>query len=322
MIIKAGTVVNDLEAVAPYYLDDGHLVWVCRCGRCGQLADVKDEYLRQKKKETCGCHRLWALVGKVFGHWEVIGWKRVDEKDRKTTLSRSLLQVKCSICGKESWKTWDAVRQAHPCFCQTVNAPKEKQRHPSIVDLTGKRFGKLTVIGLNQGHDKHSHNAIWDCVCDCGKTKSLPSNCLTRKKEKVGIRPSCGCTRSPDLTGRKFGMLTVVAPLGSRNGLRIWSCLCDCGNFVCLDSSRVKETKSCGCANGWRDHTGEKHGMLTVVSEVKERGPAGARRWLCLCDCGGSTIVDSGNLERQNSCGCRGNLKRTRYLTPDSSSRG
>jgi len=53
------------------------------------------------------------------------------------------------------------------------------------------------------------------------------------------------------------------------------------------------------------DLTGQRFEMLTVL----ERAPndnSGGTRWRCLCDCGGATIVTSGNLRhrKQKSCGC------------------
>jgi hypothetical protein len=53
-------------------------------------------------------------------------------------------------------------------------------------DLTGKRFGKLTVIerAENNTNDKYVH---WLCKCDCGNTKVICSSYLTR-----GATKTCG----------------------------------------------------------------------------------------------------------------------------------
>ena len=57
-----------------------------------------------------------------------------------------------------------------------------------IQDLTGKKFGRWTVIEY-AGIDKH-HNALWLCECSCeNKTRKIViSNNLKR-----GISKSCGC---------------------------------------------------------------------------------------------------------------------------------
>lgn len=53
------------------------------------------------------------------------------------------------------------------------------------------------------------------------------------------------------------------------------------------------------------DLTGKKFGRLTVIERV-ENAKYGQIRWLCKCDCGGTTISRSYNLKsgRAKSCGC------------------
>jgi hypothetical protein len=59
--------------------------------------------------------------------------------------------------------------------------------------------------------------------------------------------------RKIDLTGEKYGRLTVLEDTGKRNkcGHVIWECLCECGNVVDVESHCLKNnnTKSCGCLN-------------------------------------------------------------------------
>lgn len=56
-----------------------------------------------------------------------------------------------------------------------------------IIDLTGMKFGKWTVIELtDKGNRKETR---WLCKCDCGKIKSVDSACLRNGKTK-----SCGCS--------------------------------------------------------------------------------------------------------------------------------
>ena len=43
-----------------------------------------------------------------------------------------------------------------------------------FVDLTGQRFGNLTVIE-RRGSDKYK-NALWLCKCDCGNEVLIKSN--------------------------------------------------------------------------------------------------------------------------------------------------
>lgn len=55
------------------------------------------------------------------------------------------------------------------------------------IDLTGKRFGKLTVASRAE---KVKYNQYWNCLCDCGITKAIIGIALTS-----GGTVSCGCHR-------------------------------------------------------------------------------------------------------------------------------
>ena len=54
-----------------------------------------------------------------------------------------------------------------------------------------------------------------------------------------------------DLTGQKFGRLTVIRDSGLRasNGSVKWECLCECGNICYKIGSSLKSNhvQSCGC---------------------------------------------------------------------------
>jgi hypothetical protein len=58
----------------------------------------------------------------------------------------------------------------------------------NLIDLTGQRFGRLTVI---EKAPSRSSNARWLCRCDCGKTTTVLGTTLRR-----GESISCGCFRA------------------------------------------------------------------------------------------------------------------------------
>ena len=61
-----------------------------------------------------------------------------------------------------------------------------------IKDFTGKRVGKLTVVGFSHLDDANA--ARWLCQCDCGNTCLVTGGELSRKPRNV--RPkSCGCSQ-------------------------------------------------------------------------------------------------------------------------------
>lgn len=66
-------------------------------------------------------------------------------------------------------------------------------------DLTGKRFGRLTVIERVLHHNIKTRNAIWRCKCDCGNVTEVVGTCLSNGKST-----SCGCFRHELLKARKI----------------------------------------------------------------------------------------------------------------------
>ena len=102
-----------------------------------------------------------------------------------------------------------------------------------LIDITGKRFGKLVVLHrLDKSHNVHG-NAQWTCQCDCGNQCIRSIGELKRSK-----CASCGCftgellsrPKVVDLLGKRFGNLTVIGREKSVNHRVMWRCLCDCGN--------------------------------------------------------------------------------------------
>jgi len=58
-------------------------------------------------------------------------------------------------------------------------------------DLTGERFGKLTVLALSHRVKRVGIAIYWRCRCDCGKESTHQGANL-----KSGATTSCGCVRS------------------------------------------------------------------------------------------------------------------------------
>lgn len=117
-----------------------------------------------------------------------------------------------------------------------------------------------------------------------------------------------------DLTGQKYGRLTVIEEVARKGYTRKWLCRCECGNetIVTQPNLRNGHTTSCGCVQREKtsksnaaDLTGKKLGKLTVVERV---GTAKNRKviWLCKCECGNTTEVQSDKLlsGETTSCGC------------------
>lgn len=148
-------------------------------------------------------------------------------------------------------------------------------------DLTGQRFGRLTVIerAEDQVSDKGKHQTMWLCECDCGNKSIVRASHLTD-----GRIQSCGCYRYDavfnDLVGKRFGRLVVLERAESKilsngNIKTMWLCRCDCGNtsVVRADSLMGGKTTSCGCYLRERQikHGGYKDRLYHVWHNMKDR---------------------------------------------------
>lgn len=124
-----------------------------------------------------------------------------------------------------------------------------------FIDLTGQKFGRLTVIKRADVKLKRGEAVRWVCKCDCGNTKIISRNSLCSHHTK-----SCGCLNKEkrvsnkliDISGQKFGRLTVLKRVDGKKGKRgFWICKCECGNLHEVYGSVLRngDTRSCGCLN-------------------------------------------------------------------------
>ncbi|MEB7320988.1 hypothetical protein NEM91_03435 [Staphylococcus haemolyticus] len=56
----------------------------------------------------------------------------------------------------------------------------------NIRDKTGKKYGRLTVLNLSK--KRSGRKTYWNCICECGNTVEVRSDCL-------GTTLSCGCLK-------------------------------------------------------------------------------------------------------------------------------
>lgn len=84
-----------------------------------------------------------------------------------------------------------------------------------LIDLTGKQFGRLTVI-CRSGSSKNE--SMWLCRCQCGEKVSVGSSSLRR-----GLTRSCGCIASERMLKRHIEAGDRAIPGADRSKLYyIW----------------------------------------------------------------------------------------------------
>lgn len=126
------------------------------------------------------------------------------------------------------------------------------------IDLTGRVFGSLKVLYETSPYVSPNgySQLMWHCECECGRFCDVMGTHLLS-----GHTTSCGCKQTSklhprkarDLTGNRFGMLTVMHRMPNRqvgkNSRVVWHCRCDCGKETDVLALLLCEglVKSCGC---------------------------------------------------------------------------
>lgn len=210
------------------------------------------------------------LVRCVCGDYELRVSEEINDslgryEDRCVKCRHKLkLQGKSMEDGKQGrhWKTSPPLRRI----------PKDTP------DLTGIKFGQLTVVGLYAvGTGKYG---LWIVRCACGdyetrkarsiKTQSAkddstaccsqcrtpsPGSIVTASRKRPAKR-HWGDTkppvipvpeRIPDFTGAIFGQLTVIGHYADCNGQ--WVVQCDCGSYELRSTKTVRRQNPNSCCN-------------------------------------------------------------------------
>lgn len=119
-------------------------------------------------------------------------------------------------------------------------------------DLTGQRFGRLTVLEMIWRVNK---TTLCRCLCDCG------AETIVRNADLLsGHTQSCGClqreaiteSNTKDFTGlaSEWGIQIIEPHQQNKRGVWLWKCKCGfCGNYFYELPAHIMDgsQKSCGC---------------------------------------------------------------------------
>lgn len=121
-----------------------------------------------------------------------------------------------------------------------------------VIDISGEKFGKLSVV--RKVESQKGTNALWLCRCDCGN-EIIVNGYLLRS----GMKTNCGCEPKfnsgrfvkgegiKDISGKRFGKLTVLSLDKVKNNRTYWWVKCDCGTIKSVRGDTLKVITSCGC---------------------------------------------------------------------------
>ena len=126
-------------------------------------------------------------VGNVYGYLTVIA-------PAPSRGGRAIWKCKCK-CGNECEVSGKLLRSGQTKSCGCLKSEKTIQRNMERGggDLTGQRFGKLTVLRFEKwlDHGNGHRDRMWRCKCDCG------NECIVNHRYlRFGDTESCGCTKS------------------------------------------------------------------------------------------------------------------------------
>ncbi|MFA5158557.1 MAG: HNH endonuclease signature motif containing protein [Patescibacteria group bacterium] len=138
------------------------------------------------------------IVGKRFGR--LIVEKEAEPRwVGKNKSKHYFYKCKCD-CGKILIALRDSLLSGGKRSCGCLL--KENASRIHIIDLSGKRFGRLRVISEIPEKRGDGGRVIWHCICDCGKEKDIPSGRL-----RSGNVKSCSCGQVENL--KHLALLTA-----------------------------------------------------------------------------------------------------------------
>lgn len=121
-----------------------------------------------------------------------------------------------------------------------------------IVELTGRVFGRLTVLSFSHLGDA----AYWLCQCECGEKKAVRGWALTGGRTR-----SCGCLRED----RK----REPRQPGKYAGCGVYSIVCN-GEICYIGSTKSLTRRRLGHINMMRTHTHNNRNLQSIFNDFGE----------------------------------------------------
>lgn len=198
------------------------------------------------------------ISGIRFGN--LIAVRRVGTKVLFSGKKRALWRFKCD-CGGSTVTMINISKKTKNNGCSSCLRDRKVAigkttpiRYGPRVDITGKVFGSLTVVGIEEGRK-------WKCVCKCGTVIIRDAGELRGSLKRGRSLLECkNCEKLKfDLVGTRFGRLLVTALVEATKSGNVWLCQCDCGGTSLRPTSQLKKTKTSGCKDCERLRRAEIH---------------------------------------------------------------
>lgn len=195
------------------YLRDGERDIELTCTLCGAVYHKKFSTGHNKWSElrkTCTCQTIVRedtgkpcavrnddpqYLGKVYGDYKVVDFAKTPHKTKGG--NTIFWMCECVHCGDVVKKQPSSVKSGSGVKC---NCQKEAEFNARWASRVGKKYNRLTIVGI-----EHRRGAGWTkayavCNCDCGGTVTTQI-----QNVELGITKSCGCLEEEYLEKAKDG---------------------------------------------------------------------------------------------------------------------
>lgn len=120
-----------------------------------------------------------------------------------------------------------------------------------FIDLSGQTINGIIVNSLVDEIGSAGKHRKWNCICPiCNNVFIVSSQHLRDKKKPISMCDKCNRHKYIDLSGQRFGKLTVLRRDLETNNRRVkYICQCECGSVVSVQSNHLIDGSiiSCGC---------------------------------------------------------------------------
>lgn len=178
--------------------------WLCECPFCDNEFVVARNDIITGHTKSCGCinhkRQKLNLTDQRFGLLVV---KCLDHIHTTNGGQKVAYWLCVCDCGNSVVVSQNSLKNGYTLSCGCYR--KKKLSEIKALDLTNCRFGMLLVLERVEGRTKH-RDAIWKCLCDCGKIVEVPSSYLLSYHTL-----SCGCR------GRSAGETAISCILDKIN---------------------------------------------------------------------------------------------------------